>query len=210
MGSDKPTDVIAGLLAGASTPAGFARAYLDHVSTILAKLDTSIIQDVIQVILDARDRDATIYLFGNGGSAATASHFANDLALAVPPGSGRGLRATALSDSAPILSAIGNDHGFDQVFARQLAGRLRPGDVVIAISASGNSPNILAATAVAREVGAVAVGLIGFGGGELRAACDYAVVVPSQPGEYGPVEAVHLLLEHVICNYIALRCAQDA
>lgn len=182
---------------------GFARAYLTYVADILGRLDAAAIGRVMDHLAAAKERDAHIYILGNGGSAATSSHFANDLAAL------GGVRVSSLSDSAAVLSAIGNDFGFEHVFERQLEGRLREGDVVFAISVSGNSPNVLRAARLARASGAVCLAFVGFDGGELARLAQDHVLVPSQAGEYGPVEGVHVICEHIVSNFLML-CARDA
>lgn len=182
--------------------AGYARGYLDHVADVLRRLDAQAVASVIDALQAARARGATIFLVGNGGSAATASHLANDL-LAVP--GSPAVRAWCLADSAPVLTARANDCGYDQVFTRQLQGRIGAGDVLIAISASGASRNVLAAVDLARAAGAVTIGLCGFVGGDLAPRCDHAVLVGAQPGEYGPVEGVHAVVAHIVANHLSLR-----
>lgn len=188
----------------ADSPAEYVRGYLAHVQALLEQLDADVIADLIDLLERTRQAGGTVHLLGNGGSAATASHFANDL-LALP--GEPALRVWCLADSAPVLTARGNDHGYDQVFVRQLQGRLRRGDLVIALSASGRSPNVLAAVELARQQGVGTVGLCGFDGGRLAGAVNLAVVVRTPAGEYGPVEALHSLLGHVVANYLALRGA---
>jgi D-sedoheptulose 7-phosphate isomerase len=114
-------------------------------------------------------------------------------------------RAVSLTDNVAVLTAIANDIAYADVFVRQLEGLLRPGDVVVAISASGNSPNVVRAIEYARSHGAVTVGLTGFDGGRLKALCDEAVHVATPPGEYGPVEDTHLVLDHLITGYLRAR-----
>ncbi len=186
-------------------PAAFVRGYLDHVRQVLADLDADAIADLIQRLEQVRRDGGTVFLLGNGGSAATASHMANDLlALSTTPP----LRVWCLTDSAAVLTARANDCGYDQVFTRQLRDRVGPGDLVVAISASGNSPNVLAAVDLAREAGASTFGLCGFDGGALAQRCDAALTVRTDPGEYGPVEGVHVLVEHIVANHMALAGAR--
>ena len=125
-------------------PVGFASAYLGYVQSVLGKLNTAEIGRFVESLLDARRRGATVFFIGNGGSAATASHFASDLAIGsndydMP------FRAVSLTDNVPVLTAIGNDYGFEEVFVRQLRVLGKRGDVLVGISASWNSPNLLRA-----------------------------------------------------------------
>jgi D-sedoheptulose 7-phosphate isomerase len=171
-------------------------AYLADLSQVLTTLPREPLAQVVQLLLEAGQDERTIFIFGNGGSAATASHLACDLAkTASMPGMPR-LRALALTDNVPLLTAWGNDASYELVFAEQLRTFVRTRDVVIAISASGNSPNVLAGVEVAREAGAVVVGITGFGGGKLQALCDICLVVPSN--EYGPVEDLHMIFVHAV------------
>lgn len=175
---------------------GDVSAYLTDLSRVLAALPREPLAQIAQLLLDAAREGRTVFIFGNGGSAATASHLACDLAkTASTPGHPR-LRALALTDNVPLLTAWGNDDSYDVVFAEQLKTFVRWRDIVIAISASGNSPNVLRGVEAAREAGAVVVGITGFGGGKLQALCDICLIVPSN--EYGPVEDLHMIFVHAV------------
>ena len=176
-----------------------ADALEDHISDVrrvLTEISSDDLARVVEVILDAHRQMRHVYIIGNGGSASTATHFACDLSKATIVDGRRRLRVTSLTDNMALLTAWANDSSYDRVFAEQLSSLLDPGDVVIAISASGNSPNLLEAMRVARSLGATTVGLIGFTGGSLRHGVDLAVHVPSH--SYGVVEDCHLVLEHAI------------
>lgn len=180
--------------------------YIERVIAALRALDRDAVGRVVDALAATRARGGTVFLCGNGGSAATASHMAADLAKGAPVGRVTGLRTHALADSAPILTAWGNDADFASVFAEQVRTLVRAGDALVAISASGNSPNIVRAVEEARALGAVTIGFSGFGGGRLADLVDHAVVVAS--GEYGPVEDAHLVLNHAIAE--ALRAVAHA
>ena len=188
----------------ASAPGDFARAYLGHLGQVLARLDEAQIARFIELLLEARERGAAIFFLGNGGSAATASHFANDIAIGTRSPD-KPFRALALTDNAAAMTAIANDDGYEQLFVQQLAVLMRQGDVVVAISAAGNSPNVLAAIEHANAKGAVTVGLTGFDGGRLKALASHVVHVPTEKGEYGPVEDAHMVLDHLVGSYLARR-----
>lgn len=190
-------------------PVAFAGAYVKYVAAVLDGIDTAEIGRFIATLLDARERGATIFFIGNGGSAATASHFANDLAIGTRS-SGRPFRVMSLADNVPVLTAVANDFGYAEIFLRQLQVMLLPGDVVVAISASGNSPNLLNAIEYANGVGAITIGLTGFDGGRLREIAHLAVHVPTPAGEYGPVEDAHMVLDHLVGNFLRLACAREA
>jgi D-sedoheptulose 7-phosphate isomerase len=176
-----------------------ANALEEHISSVrsvLAELDTDAIEQVVGMILEAYRRNQHVYIVGNGGSATTATHFACDLSKATIVEGRTRLRVTSLTDNIALLTAWANDTSYENVFAEQLANLLNPGDVVIAISASGNSPNVLAAIRAARVCGANTVGIVGFSGGALKLAVDAAIHVPSR--SYGVVEDCHLVVEHAI------------
>ncbi|MFT3770373.1 MAG: SIS domain-containing protein [Minicystis sp.] len=190
-----------------SSAAQFARGYLDYVASLLAAIDEQAIEQVAQALLRARAEDRAIFILGNGGSAATAGHFANDLAVGVRPRE-RPFRAQSLADNVAVVSAIANDYGYEAVFSKQLESRLRPGDVVVAISVSGNSPNVVSAVRYANAHGAVTIGLTAGDGGALRSLVRIALHVPSERGEHGPAEDVHVVFEHILTNYLRLLLAR--
>ncbi len=182
-------------------PIAFADAYLDHLRLVLRRLDTDEIGRFIETLLDARERGATIFLIGNGGSAATASHWANDLALGTNA-YGHPFRALSLTDNVAVLTALGNDLGYDEIFVRQLRILGKKGDVLVDISASGNSPNLLKAFEHSLSVGIKTIAITGFDGGKMKTMADEGIHVPTAPGEYGPAEDVHMVLNHLVCAYL--------
>jgi D-sedoheptulose 7-phosphate isomerase len=155
---------------------------------------------VVDIILEAYDADRHVYVVGNGGSASTATHFACDLSKATISTGRRRLRASSLSDNIALLTAWANDTSYDRVFAEQVINLVDPDDVLVAISASGNSPNVLAAVDSARSLGAITVAMVGFDGGRLKDAVRAAVHVPIS--DYGVVEDCHLVLEHAITESV--------
>ncbi|RQV98772.1 SIS domain-containing protein [bacterium] len=164
---------------------------------------------MIEIFEQAYDNDRTVYICGNGGSSSAASHWVCDFAKGTIAQGKRRLRMFSLGDNDAMLTAYANDLDYEQVFSEPVKTYVRKDDVVILITASGNSPNILKAAAAAREQGAVTVGLIGFGGGKLKSLVDHSVVVQSR--EYGPVEDLHMILDHIIStcvrDYIAANPA---
>lgn len=182
-------------------PAAFADAYLEYVQSVLQKISRAEIGRFIATLLDARARGATIFFIGNGGSAATASHFANDLAYGTNEYQ-QPFRVLSLTDNVPILTALGNDFGYEDIFVRQLRVLSRKGDVLVAISASGNSPNLLKAMEFAREAGVKTVVLTAFDGGKMRLVADEGIHVPTDPKEYGPAEDAHMVLDHLVGAYL--------
>lgn len=177
--------------------------YLEEVQHTLTALPLERIQDVVDVLLSANSAGSTVFTLGNGGSAATASHFACDLAKgAITSGRPR-FRAVALTDNLPLMTAWSNDVSYEDVFAEQLRGLIEPGDVVVAISGSGNSPNVLRAVELARSIGGITVGFSGFEGGRLSTMVDVLVVAPNHCMEQ--IEDVHMVLCHLITTVLRER-----
>ena len=152
----------------------------------------------------ARELDQTVFIIGNGGSAATASHISNDLSVGVTAAgrTGKPFRVLSLTDNAAALTAIGNDFGYDDIFSAQLSVHFRQGDRLVVISASGNSPNLIKAADWVKQRGGRVLGLLGFDGGKLAPLCDVAIVAKTPKGEYGPVEDVHMILDHLIYSWL--------
>lgn len=172
------------------------RAYFEELQALLDRIDPAPVAAAIRALHDARLHGRQVFVMGNGGSASTASHAACDLAKNTS-GSGWPLfKVFGLADNTALFSALSNDYGYENVFVRQLEPLLAAGDVVIAISTSGNSPNVLRAAKLARERGALVVGLTGFDGGQLGDLSDLNLHIPSDCIEQ--VEDVHLMLEHLI------------
>ncbi len=182
-------------------PAAFASAYIDYLSEVLKGIDVSAISRFIQTLLDARDRDATVFFIGNGGSAATASHFANDLAIGTDSYD-KPFRAVSLTDNQAIITAIANDFGYEEIFVRQLRILAKPGDVLVGISASGNSLNLLKAFEYAKSSTIQTVAITAFDGGKLKGMADAGIHVPTAPKEYGPAEDAHMMLDHLIGAFL--------
>jgi D-sedoheptulose 7-phosphate isomerase len=186
----------------------FSRGYLTYLAELCGRLSEQEIGTFIETLLDARERGAQIFFLGNGGSAATSSHFANDVAIGTRSWS-KPFRAIALTDNVAVMTAIGNDHGYDKIFVLQLKTLMRAGDVVVAISASGNSPNVIEAVEWANQNGATTIGLTGFDGGALRRVATMSVHVPTAKGEYGPVEDMHMVLDHLVGAYLMGVCRNE-
>jgi D-sedoheptulose 7-phosphate isomerase len=191
-----------------SDPVSFADAYLGYLTEVLKSIDRNAIGKFTKTLLDARERGASIFFIGNGGSASTASHFANDIAVGTNSYA-KPFRAISLTDNQAIITAIGNDFGFDEIFSRQLQLLGKQGDIVVAISASGNSKNLLKAFEYANENGIKTVAITGFSGGAMKEMADEGIHVPTGSKEYGPAEDAHMILDHLIGNYL-LRFIQNA
>lgn len=175
--------------------------YVDDVKSALERLPWSSIEALIALLHDARLNDRQVFIFGNGGSAATASHMACDLGKNTAMSGWPRFRVMALVDNMPAVSAIANDLGYENVFAEQLIGFVRRQDVVIAISTSGNSPNVVRAVECAIAAGATTVGMTGAPGGQVARLVHLPVVIASHHADQ--VEDVHLIIEHMLVR--ALR-----
>jgi len=181
----------------ARIPAAVGRSLHETVAALEA-LPAEIVARLAEAVIRAHRVGGTVYIFGNGGSASTAEHFVCDLSKAAQSAGGRPLRLVAPTANSALITALANDSSYPEVFAEQLEGVIGDGDLAIAISASGNSPNVLRAVEVARRSGAFTIGLCGFGGGRLESLCDLALVVESH--DYGVVENVHLAVEHAVTS----------
>lgn len=176
------------------------RAYLAQLQETVAELPAEPIDQVIATLLESARRGSKVFIFGNGGSASTASHFACDLAKnTMVPGAPR-FRVIALTENISLLTAWANDTSYDNIFAAQLSSLIESGDVAIGISCSGNSTNVLNAISVARHHGATTIAFTGDQGGRLKEMVDVCIQVPSPRIEQQ--EDVHLILEHCICSAI--------
>lgn len=174
--------------------------YISHLQGVLERLILADVKASIDAIMEAYYAEKQIFVIGNGGSASTASHIACDLGKGTSvPGKPR-FRVISLTDNVATMTAWSNDLSYEDVFVEQLQNLVNPGDVVIGISASGNSENVLRAMRYASEIGCKTVGWSGFGGGQLAEICDINVVVDSNL--YGPVEDVHLILNHILHAWI--------
>ena len=180
----------------------FADAYLSYLSFVLKAIDRGEIRNFIDFILTARKNRASIFFIGNGGSASTATHFANDLAVGTNSYD-QPFRAISLTDNQAIITAIGNDFGFEQVYLRQLQLLAKPGDLVVAISASGNSLNLIKAFEYAKVNEIKTFAITGFDGGKMKLMADGGIHVPTDSKEYGPAEDVHLVIDHLVANYLS-------
>lgn len=172
--------------------------YLGVFKGLLEELDLDAVARVVERLRVVRDAGGSVFVAGNGGSAATATHWVNDLGKATKQSGRRAMRVMCLSDNVSWLTALANDEGYDRAFAGQLENFAVPGDLLAVISASGNSPNLLRAVELAKEQSMVTVGLLGFDGGALLSMVDEAIFVRSEKGAYGPVETMHVVAADII------------
>lgn len=173
-------------------------AYLEREIETLRALDQGKIDWALHLLADALEREAAIYIFGNGGSAATASHFQNDFNKGVSEHTKKKFRFYCLADNFATVTAIANDISYDEIFRFQLRGRLKADDLVIAISGSGNSKNVILAAEYAKQQGCKVIGLTGFDGGRLRSLSDISLHVPVKSMQI--TEDVHMIFDHLMMS----------
>ena len=186
----------------------FVTDYLMRLKHILDDIDAEVVSDIIDALEHTLTYKSRIYIIGNGGSSATASHMVNDL--------GAGLRrrdivnfdVVSLGDNSPVVSAIANDIGYENIFFMQMKGLINPNDIVIAISCSGDSPNIVKSVDYAKGLGCKIIGITGFNGGYLKSISDISFHVNAPKNEYGLVEDTHMILDHIIYSYFIQRSKQ--
>jgi len=176
--------------------------YFGEIQRVWRKMDKEPVEEMIGAFLKAYEEGKRIFFFGNGGSAATASHFCEDLGKGTlsGPKAERRIKAISLTDNTPYITAWANDEGYEVIFEQQLANLAEPGDIAVAISGSGNSPNVLRATDYANRNGLFTIGMTGYDGGKLGKMVQVHVHVPSL--DMGLVEGVHLLLVHYVINRV--------
>jgi D-sedoheptulose 7-phosphate isomerase len=184
-------------------PLSIARDYVARVRDLLAGLDLAEVAAAASVLLDAYEGGHTVFVCGNGGSAATASHMAADLGKNTVAAGRPRLRVISLNDNMAWFSALANDLGYENVFVEQMGNLLQPRDVLIVLSASGNSLNVVRAAEFAKARGGRVLALVGFQGGRLRELADVAIHVKCDA--YGPVEDVHLVLNHIFTETLRER-----
>jgi D-sedoheptulose 7-phosphate isomerase len=180
-----------------------AANYLQAFKVLLQRVDLDAMDRIVQCLRCARDQGSMIYVAGNGGSAATASHWVNDLGKATKRPGLMPMRVMSLCDNISWLTALANDEGYERAFAGQLENFARPGDVLVVISASGNSPNLLRVVELAKTLGLVTLGFLGFDGGALKNMVDDCLWLPTAKGEYGLVEGTHAMLCHILTMCLA-------
>jgi D-sedoheptulose 7-phosphate isomerase len=177
-------------------------SYISSIAELFAAFDVDTLSRLVDLLEEARGAGSKIFLAGNGGSAATAAHLANDLNKATKRNGAVPMRVVNLTDNIPWLTALANDEGYERVFSSQLDNLGSPGDVLILISASGNSPNLVDAVRVARERSMKTAALLGFDGGVLRELVDHPVLVETEIGAYGLAESCHSLICDIVTEYM--------
>ena len=182
-----------------------AREYFQRLNTIVEQVDLNAVNRIFQQLRLARDRGSRVFIAGNGGSASTASHWVSDLGKATKRSGRDPFQVTCLSDNISWLTALANDEGYDRVFAGQLENFARRDDLLIVITASGNSPNLVRAVEFARSKGLKTIGFLGFDGGLLKDMVDDLVWVKTEKGQYELVEDAHM----VVCHVLATSLVKD-
>lgn len=183
-------------------------SYFDKVVRAFEKMPTAAVDQIVSVLQQAYDSNRMVYLFGNGGSAALASHFACDLGKGTTNGSPKRFKVMAFTDNVPLMTAWANDARYEDIFAEQLINFVQPDDVVFAISCSGNSPNVLKALRVARKAGAFTIGLTGFEGGDMKQLCDLCLIIPSDNMQV--IEDLHLSVTHAVFTALRARICVES
>lgn len=178
----------------------FARMYTNQLNEVLNQLPEDKFVEINNVLQDARETGRQIFVIGNGGSAATASHMVCDFSKNTRETGKNRIRAICLNDNAPSVLAYANDEGYDVIFSEQLLALGRPGDVLVAISGSGNSANILKAIETARQMQIKVIGLTGFKGGKMKDMTDICLIVPSDSMEI--IEDAHLVINHILAGLL--------
>lgn len=193
------------LYEGAASAGDYVAGFRDRFVEMVRSLDVSGATEVIRILEQVDGSDRSVYVLGNGGSAAVAAHWVNDLGVNSLVDNRTGFRVYNLADNPSALTAVGNDAAFEDIFLAQLRSYLRPGDVVIALSVSGNSANVIKAIQYASQAGAETIAFTGMNGGELKTLANVSVHVQSDVDEYGPVEDMFSVFMHIATGYIAMR-----
>jgi D-sedoheptulose 7-phosphate isomerase len=181
--------------------------YLEQLRVAIDTLPRDRLAAMGEMLFRAYRNEKQVFTVGNGGSASTASHMAADLGKNTIGPNMRRFRILSLNDNAAIVTALANDIGYEHIFSEQLVNLIQPGDLLVAISGSGNSPNVVRAMTYAREQCAEVVAVLGFDGGRAAALADLAVIVPID--HYGIVEDVHLIINHILVDYFKARLAEE-
>ena len=177
--------------------------YKNRLNSLLDKVDAKQLSEIIGMLIGVFKNGKTVYVCGNGGSAATASHLQADFTFFVRYFTKFRPKMVALTDNVSMITAVGNDTTFKDIFVEQLKGRFESGDLIICISASGNSENVIRAAEYANSSGGESIGFIGFDGGRLLDVCTASLYTQNEKSDYGPIEDLHMIYDHVIVNYLS-------
>jgi D-sedoheptulose 7-phosphate isomerase len=189
------------------TVSKYVREHMRELDKAIEQLPLRELDQLSEALFRAYRNDRQVFTLGNGGSSSTASHMAADLDKNTIGANMHRFRITCLADNVSIMTALSNDLGYENVFVEQLMNHIRAGDVLIVVSASGNSPNVLKAMHYARSRSAEVAALLGFDGGAARELADIAVVIGSH--DYGVVEDAHLIINHILVDYFRARLRES-
>ncbi len=178
----------------------YAFDYFKYLNEINEKLDLNVVNEIVTELINTQETGHTIYFIGNGGSASIASHFANDFLAGLR--AKVNFRAISLCDNQALITAIANDCGYENIFSYQIQNLVNSGDLVISLSVSGNSPNVVNGIKEAKKAGAKTIGISSFGGGVVASLVDISLIISAEQGEYGPAEDVFMILDHLISSYL--------
>jgi len=207
MGLENGMNNINKLCNNSRSAGAFAQGYFNYLKQVLDSITPASIDTLVEEFENARATGNTIFVTGNGGSATTATCMANDIGFDIikKTGAEKPFRVFALTDNISVITAIANDVGYQNVFLNQLKIHYRQGDKLLAISASGNSPNVVIAAEWVKEQGGRVISFVGFTGGKLKEISNVVVHVKSEAGEYGPVEDAHLVLNYILAHWFQCR-----
>jgi len=179
----------------------FIDQYKEKINKLIEGIDSNVFSQIVKKIESCAENNSYVYVIGNGGSAATASHMENDLGSGLKRRGILELNIVSLCDNLSVITALANDIGYENIFYSQLEGKIDKKDLLIAISCSGNSPNIIKAVEYASKIGVSVLGLTGFDGGKLKQLSNLNYHIQTNKGEYGLVEDLHMILDHMLYTY---------
>ena len=192
---------------GSKNAGDFAKGYVEYLGKVIGSFDFSAINKLVEEFEGAQLKGCTIFIAGNGGSASTATTMANDIGFDIIKKTQikKPFRVFSLTDNNSVISAIANDTGYDNIFLNQLKIHYRKGDKLLVISVSGNSKNVVLAAEWVKSRGGRVIGFTGFEGGRLKEMCDVLIHAQTMPGEYGPVEDAHLIINHILAHWFQCK-----
>jgi len=170
--------------------------YLQDLITVIERFPIEGLESILNVLIEAREKESSIFICGNGGSWATASHMVCDFSKNTRMSGRKRMKVIGLGDNIPSLTAYANDEGYDRVFAEPLISQMTSGDVLIAISGSGSSTNVLLAVEAANKIGGITIGITGFDGGRLKDLVNHCLIIPSESMEM--IEDCHMVVDHLL------------
>lgn len=185
-------------------------SYVKTLHKTLSSVPKDDLAKLVEALTEAAAQQRTVFIIGNGGNASTASHWATDLGKGLRHSSNMHIKALSLSDNVSWISAVANDIDYSEIFSDQLKSQGRKDDLLICLSASGESKNILRAIEQAKAMCITSFSIIGFSGGVVKEASDHAIHIATPDGEYGIVEDAQLILNHFICDYLKLRSSEKS